>query len=217
MDGGSARSPGRGVRGWQVLLGGWDGVAWAGEVCCHWSPGSGRVLLLGTSPAGRRERRDGPSWPLGSSLTVTIFFVHLSFFCISDLPFVIKELQPCLRCVIRNSLVRVHWWQTLSIYICLKTIFIHYAWNIYFIEYATLGVYLFFLYMLVIQFHYLFPSVIFGKAFNRLSFHFRWNGFSVWLLFTLPPPLFFCLWYCVLSSWIDFFVLILFQISRLSE
>ena len=31
------------------------GVALAGEVCCHWSPGSGRILPLGTfSPVGGR-------------------------------------------------------------------------------------------------------------------------------------------------------------------
>ena len=35
-----------------------------GEVCCHWSPGSGRILPLGTSLAGR----GGPSWPQGSTL-----------------------------------------------------------------------------------------------------------------------------------------------------
>ena len=44
-------------------------MALAGEVCCHWSPGSGRLLPLGTSPASGRERRGGPSWPLGSGLT----------------------------------------------------------------------------------------------------------------------------------------------------
>ena len=55
MDSGSDRSPGRGVAGSQVLLHGWGGVALAGEVCCHWSPGSGRRLPLGTSPASGRE------------------------------------------------------------------------------------------------------------------------------------------------------------------
>ena len=48
MDGGSDRSPGPGVAGRQVLLRGWGGAALAGEVCCHWSPGSGRLLPLGT-------------------------------------------------------------------------------------------------------------------------------------------------------------------------
>ena len=51
------------------MAGGWGGEALAGEVCCHWSLGSGRLLPLGTSPAGRRERRGGPSWPPGSGLT----------------------------------------------------------------------------------------------------------------------------------------------------
>ena len=49
-------------------------MALAGEVCCHWSPGSGRRLPLGTSPACGRERRGGPSWPPGSGLTVTAVF-----------------------------------------------------------------------------------------------------------------------------------------------
>ena len=70
MDGGSDRLPGRGVAGWQVLLRGWGGAALAGEVCCHWSLGSGRLLPLGTSPAGRRERRGSPSWCPGSGLTL---------------------------------------------------------------------------------------------------------------------------------------------------
>ena len=68
MDGGSDRSPGRGVVGRQVLLPGWGGAALAGDVCCHWSPGSGRLLPLGTSPTGGRERRGGPSWPPGPAL-----------------------------------------------------------------------------------------------------------------------------------------------------
>ena len=72
VNGGLDRSPGRGVAGWQVLLCGWGGAALAGEVCCHWSQGSGRLLPLGTSPAGGREKRGGPSWPPGSGLTQPI-------------------------------------------------------------------------------------------------------------------------------------------------
>ena len=46
-------------------------AALAGEVCCHWSPGSGRLLPLGTFPTGGRERRGGPSWPQGPALQVS--------------------------------------------------------------------------------------------------------------------------------------------------
>ena len=52
-----------------VFLCGPGGSALAGEVCCHWSPGSGRLLLLGISPASGRERRGSPSWPPASGLT----------------------------------------------------------------------------------------------------------------------------------------------------
>ena len=65
--------------GRQVLLPGWGGAALAGDVCCHWSPGSGRLLPLGTSPTGGRERRGGPSWPPGPAL---------------QLPLLIKEILP---------------------------------------------------------------------------------------------------------------------------
>ena len=46
-------------------------AALAGKVCCHWSPGSGRLLPLGTSPAsGREEWR--PIMAPGSGLKITI-------------------------------------------------------------------------------------------------------------------------------------------------
>ena len=66
VNGGLDRSPGRGVAGWQVLLCGWGGAALAGEVCCHWSRGSERLLPLGTS-IRREEGR--PIMVPGSGLT----------------------------------------------------------------------------------------------------------------------------------------------------
>ena len=64
VNGGLDRSPGRGVAGWQVLLCGWGGAALAGEVCCHWSRGSERLLPLGTSirrEEGRPIMAPGPA------------------------------------------------------------------------------------------------------------------------------------------------------------
>lgn len=123
MDGGLDGSPGRR----QELTGpsrwlGWGGFgSWGERVCCHWSPGSQEGPSVRDFPR-RQERRVAQHGP-GPALQLP-FSLHIFLFT-SDLPFVIKELQPCLRCVIRNYLVRVHWWQMLSIYICLKTIFIH--------------------------------------------------------------------------------------------
>lgn len=127
------------------------------RLTCYWW----HVFYVYSSPHPCKRSLLNTWWFI---LLVAIFSAHHSFFLhlrSSVITFSLPEGTS-----FRNSLLSVCWWQTFSIYICLK-MSLYIILEIYVVECTTLGIYLFFLSILKIEIHYVFPSVVFGKSFHR--------------------------------------------------